>query len=117
MNAPVNLEQPSGRPAKTSQITMGGVGGNALRGLMQLVTKRPQWAIGAILLALAFSAFYLFTTPPSFRATSTLEISRDSKEQGPSATGEFRSQILNDIEFYETQYGLLRGPAMQAIGD
>lgn len=95
-----------------SGFSFGGVGGNALRGLLRLVIKRPGWALGALLLALSLSFGYLMRTPASYQATTTLEIFRDSNRESTSTDINDKAPVFLDQEYYETQFGLLRGPSI-----
>ncbi len=102
--------QQSGLPV--SGFAFGGVGGDALRSLLRLMVKRMWWAIGCLALALLASIAYLIMTPATYRAATTLEIFRDEGRQISPLDGEFRAVSSVDREFYETQFGLLRSPAL-----
>ena len=92
------------------QLAFGGVGGNALRTLIRLLMKRRLVAGAVIAAALVIGIAFIIFSTALYRASATLEISR---EVTPVVdTGERASPVSIDLEFYETQYGLLRGTAL-----
>ncbi len=100
---------PATQPAPV--LELGGVGGNALRGLLQLLLKRLYLAGGVLLFALALSLLYLFISQPLYRSSALLEIFRDSADSSTNVAEDSRTVQAIDSEFYETQFGLLRSEA------
>lgn len=98
-------------PAAKASLELGGVGGNALRGLLQLLFKRLYLAAAVLGLVLALSVAYLLLSEPIFRSSATLEIFRDSSDNSSDVAEESRVIQPIDSEFYETQFGLLRSEA------
>jgi uncharacterized protein involved in exopolysaccharide biosynthesis len=69
----------------------------------------------AILLgALALGAAVCLLTPASYTAQTTLEIDRESPKISPIGEAAPVVSLLSADEFYQTQYGLLRGRALAA---
>jgi succinoglycan biosynthesis transport protein ExoP len=107
MNTPIaKIEPPS-----NASLEIGGIGGNALRGLLQLLVKRAYLSLSVFAACLVLSASYLFVTQPVFRATTVLEIFRDTEDQSSNPAVERQAIAFVDNEFYETQFGLLRSEA------
>ncbi len=110
--APSGGQNGSQNSGPATGFAFGGVGGDALRGLLRLLAKRAWWAAGCVALTLATAALYIFVTPPTYRALTTLEIFRDESRQVSAVDGEMRAAATIDREFYETQFGLLRSPSL-----
>jgi len=71
--------------------------------------------LGAILLAcLALGGAIAVFTPPTYTAETTLEIDREGPKITPIGEAAPVVSLLSADEFYQTQYGLLRGRALAA---
>ena len=76
---------------------------------------RGRWTILACLAAaLAIGAAIAVLTPPIFTAQTTLEIDREGPRITPINEAAPVVSLLSADEFYQTQYGLLRGRALAA---
>lgn len=111
MTATVQATSGAGAPPTNATLGVGGVGGNALRGLLKLVFKRLYLALGVLAVVMVLAIVYLFVTQPMYRSSALLEIFRDSADQSRNPADEPRQAQLVDNEFYETQFGLLRSEA------
>jgi polysaccharide biosynthesis transport protein len=76
------------------------------------ILVRRRWAIvGTIAVVVVLGMLYSFTRTPLYTATSRLEISRDSARVVEIQSVE-RETSEFDLEFYQTQYGLLASRAL-----
>lgn len=110
-SAAVNPVAPTVQPM-AAKVEVGGIGGKALRGLLQMLFKRLYLALGVLALVIALGIAHLFITQPQFRAVTLLEIFRDNADQSSNPVNEPRPVQVVDNEFYETQFGLLRSEAI-----
>lgn len=76
------------------------------------ILRRRKWVIiGAIIGALLLGLIVTLIMTPQYRATSTLEIQRESSSLVDVETSQSRAPLV-DQEFYETQYGLLKSRSL-----
>lgn len=73
---------------------------------------RWKWVIlGTIVTCVALGLVLTLLTAPTYTATSQIEISREQKKI-TNVEGVDSSQGGQDLEFYETQYALLKAPSL-----
>lgn len=86
------------------------VGGGGETILLQYLRVALRWKwiiIGCTVAALVLGLLATFLMTPKYSARSTIEISRES-DQVTNFQGVERDVSVGDMEFYQTQYGLLR---------
>ena len=111
MNTTTTPETPPVEPGPLPAISFGGAGGSALRTLVRLAAKRRRLALATLAGVLLAGILYYILATPMYRAVATLEISREVV-QVVEGEDQRNRQATIDQEFYETQYGLLRGRAI-----
>lgn len=78
------------------------------------VIRRRKWAVAALVLAGILAAIaYTFIATPLYRATTTVQIQRESARVVDIDDVEPQSAV-SGTEFYQTQYGLLQSRAVAA---
>ncbi|MGX7893865.1 GumC family protein [Tsuneonella sp. HG222] len=79
--------------------------------LWRILVRRRWLIVGSIILVTILGLLYSFTRTPLYTASSRLEISRDSAQVVNIQSVE-RETSEFDLEFYQTQYGLLASNAL-----
>lgn len=80
--------------------------------ILSIARRRKWFILGAIAGALLLGLLLTLIATPLYTATSTLEIKRDSANFINVEGAEPERQNSVDLEFYQTQYGLLRSRAL-----
>jgi len=76
------------------------------------VARRRKWLVlGAVVTALALGMIATLLMTPLYRATTTLEIQRESNNIVRMDGADTKSGVV-DMEFYQTQYGLLESQSL-----
>ena len=78
--------------------------------LLSIILHRKWTIILTTLLILTLVSFFTFLATPVYRASSTIEISRNSLDA--ISFNDTQSLRFDDKEFYKTQHGLLRNPTL-----
>ncbi len=89
-------------------------GANSIPALTQYlrILRRWRWLIlGSIAAVFILGLITTLLMKPYFTATSTLEIARES-DNIVQVQGVQREATVNDLEFYQTQYGLLKSQSL-----
>lgn len=77
----------------------------------QSVWRRKWIALGVLAAAVIASLLYSFSQPTLFRATTTIEIARESARVLDQKDTETQGAV-SGAEFYQTQYGLLKSRSL-----
>ncbi len=77
----------------------------------QILMRRRWIVIAGLLAGLAIAAYISLTTTPLYRATATLEIAREASKI-VDVKGVEPSSPAASMEFYQTQYGLLKSRSL-----
>lgn len=107
----VKTSQTATAGAQPGRASTFGNGGEAIRNLLRLLLKRRLLAGGLFVATVLAGIAYLLLVSPSYRASATLEIAREVVPIVSTDGSKVTSTVV-DQEFYETQYGLLRGEAL-----
>jgi polysaccharide biosynthesis transport protein len=78
---------------------------------LTIARRRMWWIIGAVVAAFVIGLVLTLLTTPLYTATTTIEISRDAQRVVDIKGVEGGSNV-GDLEFYQTQYGLLKSRAL-----
>jgi len=110
-NLPFRLPAEAAPDART-QMRMGDGNGLPLITRYARIALRWKWVIlGCVVAALLIGIVATLLTTPLYTATSTIEISRDS-DKVTKLEGVEREASSADLEFYQTQYGLLKARSL-----
>jgi uncharacterized protein involved in exopolysaccharide biosynthesis len=85
-----------------------------LRTHARALMKRWRTLLAVLAACLALGAAIALLTPAAFTAETTLEIDREGPKITPIGEAAPVVSLLSADEFYQTQYGLLRGRALAA---
>ena len=77
----------------------------------RIAVRQRIWILGSIAIALILGVIITLLMTPMYRATTRIEIQRESKNIVRIQGVEPESNA-GDVEFYQTQYGLLRGRSL-----
>lgn len=121
MNNMINVKANAGgnEPGGTASVPVDQSGGAgvienripfAVR-LWRMLLRRRWIILGAVIAASILGLLYSFSQTPLYSATSRLEISRESSRVTDIESVE-REASQFDLEFYQTQYGLLESRAL-----
>jgi polysaccharide biosynthesis transport protein len=80
--------------------------------ILSIIRRRKWFILGAIVGALLLGLLFTLIATPVYSASATLEIKRDSANFINVEGVEPQRQNSVDLEFYQTQYGLLRSRAL-----
>lgn len=106
---PANGRQDADR--QPSELAEGGGGQPALVHLLR-IAKRWRWLLlGSIVVAAIIGLTVTMLMTPQYTASATLEIKRES-DRIVNIKGVEPEGAAQDLEFYQTQYGLLRGRSL-----
>lgn len=102
-------------PAKTSwtpaEVNETAGGTSILQQYLRIALRWKSIVIGCTLGAIALGLIVTLLMTPKYTANATIEISRES-DQVTGFQGVERDVSVADMEFYQTQYGLLRSPTL-----
>lgn len=104
----------SGAEAREVPMTAFGVRNSAMPILMQYlrIAIRRKWVLaGAVGIAVVLGLIATLLMTPLYTASTTIEISRES-DRVVDIKGVEAESSPGDIEFYQTQYGLLRSQSL-----
>ncbi|MEY4270913.1 MAG: hypothetical protein RLZZ58_2129 [Pseudomonadota bacterium] len=106
-------EQMNASPMPTTALILSEADDNPIVEYLSIFRRRIWWIIGAIVAACAFAFYLTMTTIPLYRATTVIEVSRETARVLKSEDAE-SGLTANSLEFYQTQYGLLASQKVAA---
>lgn len=79
------------------------------------IARRRKWVIlGAVIASLVLALLVTLLMSPRYTASATIEIQRENRNFTLVQGAETREANQADLEFYQTQYGLLRARSLAA---
>ena len=79
---------------------------------LRLALKHRFLILGAVIVALVLSVVITLLTTPTYTATATIQIDRETTRVLDTSGVDPAESMVQGVEFFETQYGLLRSRAL-----
>ena len=101
----------TGAPAPGLQMSQADAEGHILIRYLNVVLRRRWLLLGIVGASMALGLIITLLTTPQYTATTTIEISREGQRVVKIEGVEQESNVA-DLEFYQTQYGLLKSTSL-----
>jgi polysaccharide biosynthesis transport protein len=79
---------------------------------LRLAQKHRYLILGSVVAALVIGLIFTLLTPPTYTATATIQIDREAARVLGSESVTPTEAMVSGMEFFETQYGLLRSRSL-----
>lgn len=83
-----------------------------LANYLRLAVKHRFLILGAVIVALVLGVVVTLLTTPTYTATATIQIDREATRVLDTAGVDPAESMVQGVEFFETQYGLLRSRSL-----